>query len=179
MKQLNEDKLGQCNVIIRGICVDPLQPNHENCKNQAKAVLDKITPRGMKTPDPEKMVILGKLVSGEKKAPLILATMDSVENVKIVLTQCAKNLKNFPDLKNIYVTADLTEEEREHRKSLLEKLRSKIREDPSQHWVIRSGTILATEKHIQNSRRKNSSESSEAESEDDTRVRDYVSPGKL
>ena len=148
MKQVKEDEHRKFNVIVRGIDIDPREPTELNCKEQAKDALDEIAPAGMYTPDLEKIKVLGKIVGKEGKAPPILVPMGSIEDVKIILAECAKNLKKFPQLKNVYLTPDFSNEQRENRKILSEKLRAKIKEDPSQHWVIRSGTVLAVGEHI-------------------------------
>ena len=61
---------------------------------------------------------------------------------------CEEFEKFPPTEKCVCVTPDFSSEQRENRKILTEKLRAKINEDPSQHWVIRSGTVLAVGEHI-------------------------------
>ena len=106
-------------------------------------------------PDLKQIVILGKLKPG--KAPPVLVTMNNEKEAKAILGN-ARKLRSNRQYNDVYISSDKSVEERTEQKALWDKLKSKIKEFPSQHWIIRDGEVTKgkhvpkSESYIENKR---------------------------
>lgn len=100
------------------------------------------------TEDQDELVIekhfrIGEHSTGSNR-PVRLIMRSSKERT-LLLTR-AKELRNSSSLNRLFVCPDLTPEERKERKSLVEKMKHKIKQDPSKHYYIYRGEVLSKEK---------------------------------
>ena len=93
----------------------------------------------------EDMEILGK-VDESGKAPPVLVKLKNEGEVSHVL-KCAKHLVKIREFRKVFISVDLGEEQRENRRALILKLKDKIRDFPSEHWVVRDGVVTSKGKH--------------------------------
>ena len=71
--------------------------------------------------------------------------MRSQDNV-YQISRKASTLRNFEDLKKVFLSPDRTVEERVSRKKLVIELREKRGADPNHNYVIRKGEIVRVDK---------------------------------
>ena len=169
MRQLKKDDMRARNVVVHGLDINPstklsLKDRHSDLKMQAYNVLntfqenkfsDEMTTDELvvawdqsdkkRTRAMEDMVILGK-VDESGKAPPVLVKLSSEEEVSHIM-KCAKQLAKIRELRKVFISVDLGEEQRENRRALILKLKEKIRDFPSEHWIIRDGVVTSKGKY--------------------------------
>ena len=88
--------------------------------------------------------ILGK-VNESGKAPPILITVNCSKEAHL-LVRHASRLSRVKGLRRVFVTPDLSKDDRDKQRKMNENLAKKIKEFPEEHWVIRQGVITSTGK---------------------------------
>ena len=155
MKEIETEDKRKRNVIIRGLDIDSsVSPENqeESIKENAKGCLveirdtskNEIPGNGLKDVVAS-MKILGKIGSCGKAPPVLVTMKNSFEAEHII--KHASRLSKVCMLRRVYVTPDMSKEERETQKKLVDDLKKKIEEFPEEHWVIRLGAITSKGKY--------------------------------
>ena len=128
-----EDK--QKNIIIYGV--------KEEENSEPDVIVSKIFAEIGEKPLVNDCVRVGKKNSDGRPRP-IKVTLRSCAAV-INIQRKAKNLKNRPATKQVFIAPDRTREEREERKKLVVILKEKIRRDPSKYHFIAENEVRSRE----------------------------------
>ncbi len=105
--------------------------------------------------------IMGK-VGNSGRAPPVLVTMKCSDEARLVVKHAGR-LSKVKELRRVYVTPDLSKEERDKRIKLKDEIKEKIKEFPEQHWVIRQGTVSSIGKHTPREKLDSEDEGKEAD----------------
>ena len=168
MRQIREADSRSKNVVIYGLNVDASESNDvEAVKKHAATIiraiqLDSGVPQKYEIPDLKQFTILGKLKPG--KAPPVLVSLTNETEAKAVLGN-AKKLRTKRRYKNVYISSDKSVEERKEQKALRDKLKCKIEEFPSQHWIIRDGEVTSKGEHVAKESLSDSDSSTDSDSD--------------
>ena len=92
------------------------------------------------------LVLVVLVVRVASKRP-VRVTVDKTDTVFEVL-KAAKNLKQS-EHSNVYISLDKSPEERAERRKLVQEMKKKIEENPSQKLFIRKGKICSAEESIE------------------------------
>lgn len=140
-----EDELSR-NIVIHGLDIDPSLQTDEVKKaillNADEVMIeagpDRIHGSSKKV---ESYTIIGNVgMSG--KAPPVLVKMKSAIDARNALKYATK-LSRTPGFARVYITPDLSKEDRLKRKELQNLMKQKIQDFPDQHWVIRQGRVTS------------------------------------
>ena len=148
MKEVKKEDERTKNVIIRGLDIDfsvAPEMQEEKVKSNARDCLSKIRSVNDSEKSLDEVVIgmkmLGKIGTSGKAPPVLVNMVSSFEAEQVL--KFTSRLSKVHLLRKVYVTPDMTLEEREKQKKLVEALKRKIEEFPEEHWVIRNGLITS------------------------------------
>ena len=103
-----------------------------------------------KTGDVEDAVVsiklLGKIGTTGKAPPVMVTLKDSLEARQML--KYSSHLNKLYMLRRVYVTPDMSKEEREMQKKLVEDLKKKIEDFPEERWIIRNGSVISKGKWV-------------------------------
>ena len=102
------------------------------------------------------MTTLGRIGDSGKAPPILVALKSSL--VARLVVRHASRLRTVSGLSRIYITPDMSQEDREKRKELVDQLKKKIAQFHEQHWVIRQGSVTSTGKFIPRKRERSASD---------------------
>ena len=142
IKEVEKEDERAKNVILHGLDIVPdvnvesqkkqLKANARDCLTEAARIEDK---------DIVDFKILGRIVKSDR-APPVLVTLKSSQKAGLVIKN-ASELSKVHHLRRVYISPDLSQEDRQKRKKLIGDLKEKINQFPEEHWVIRGDTITS------------------------------------
>ncbi|MCP4456577.1 MAG: hypothetical protein GY816_00900 [Cytophagales bacterium] len=148
IKEIEQDGERAKNVVVHGLDINPAIPHEqqaEKLKTTAKYCVEEIE-SSIKSVSDYKFGIVNSKILGKvgesSKAPPILLTMNGTNEARL-LVRYANHLSKVKGLRKVFVTPDLSKDDRDKRRKLNEDLTKKIEEFPEEHWVIRQGTITS------------------------------------
>ena len=154
LKQIEEEDSRARKVVVHGLDIDHSIPHEQQEEKLQACAVNCLAEILSDEPDCDivdlKFNFMGK-IGNSGRAPPVLVTMKDSNEAHLVVKN-AWRLSRVKELRRVYITPDLSKEDREKRKQLKEDLKKKIVEFPEQHWVIRQGAVSSKGKHTPSER---------------------------
>ena len=133
LKQIEKEDERANNVVVHGLDIDPSVPNEEQDKNlkmYAEACVNEIVKSDVEFCIVSQK-ILGKVGESGRAPPILIKLRSSIEAQYVIKN--GSRLSKVKDFRRVFVTPDLSKDDRDKRRRAYEDLKKKITEFPEEH----------------------------------------------